>query len=163
MRFGGKNGVCFRENFTRGLSQPNFYSSRQVLIVYILYGHCKDTIPKIRNKYSQKRNCAASVPISTFMCLWAIYIFPWLVCLFCWREIWSWGTEATQFLFWEFIMRFSLQCGVWLTPFLSWWHRGTPSAFLLQFNSAHSSALSTAIVQCADVHVWLFTTKSEII
>ncbi len=29
--------------------------------------HCKDTIPKIRNKYSQKRK--ASLPISTFMCL----------------------------------------------------------------------------------------------
>ncbi len=49
--------------------------------------HCKDTIPKIWNKYSQKRNCAVSIPISTFMCLWAIYIFPWSVCLFCCGKI----------------------------------------------------------------------------
>jgi hypothetical protein len=69
--------------------------------------HCKDKIPKFRNKHSQKRNIGVSVPISTFMRLWAIYIFPRPVSLFCWRkyvdqswdyinrsqahECWNWG------------------------------------------------------------------------
>ncbi len=49
--------------------------------------NCKDTIPEIRNKYSQGRNCAATVPIPAFMFLWAIYVFPLSVCLFCCRKI----------------------------------------------------------------------------
>ncbi len=48
----------------------------------------EDTKQKILNKYSQKRNCAATVPIPTFMFLRAIYLFPgWSVCLFCCRKI----------------------------------------------------------------------------
>ncbi len=69
--------------------------------------HCKNKLPKFRNKYSKKRNIGVSVPISTFMHLWAIYIFPQSVSLFCWRkyvdrswdytnrsqihECWNWG------------------------------------------------------------------------
>ncbi len=56
----------------------------------IVITHCKDKMLKIWNKYSQKRNIGASVPISTFMCLWANYIFPRRVCLFCWRKYVCW-------------------------------------------------------------------------
>ncbi len=48
--------------------------------------HCKAKILKFWNKYSQKRNIGVLVPISTFMRLWVIYIFPPSVCLFCWRK-----------------------------------------------------------------------------
>ncbi len=44
--------------------------------------HSKDIVPKIRNKHSQKWNCAALFPIPKFMYLRAIYMFQWSVCLF---------------------------------------------------------------------------------
>ncbi len=46
---------------------------------------------------AQNRDIGASVPTSTFMCLWANYIFPRWVCLFCWRKYVHWT--------WEYINR----------------------------------------------------------
>ncbi len=85
--------------------------------------HCKGTIPKIRNKYSQERNFAATAPIPTFMFLWAIYIFLLSVCLFCWRKIGGpnvgiirslteIGTEAAQFLPFLWIPKSKFLCSV---------------------------------------------------
>ncbi len=83
--------------------------------------HCKDKIPKFRNKYSQKRNIGVSVPISTFMCLWAVYLFPPAIGLLilleeicrpilglykyeCWN--WGWGKGIHK---WDF--RCSVEAG----------------------------------------------------
>ncbi len=89
--------------------------------------------------YSFSGNSAASAPISTFMCLWAIYIFPGSVYIFPPAEQAdpSWnielahrhmnveiGTEAPIFLFWEYLFQIfgilSLQC-LLMSPIFYFW------------------------------------------
>ncbi len=56
--------------------------------------------------YSYSGNCMASVPISTFMCRWAIYIFPGSVHMFLAAQL---GDRS-----WEYINRSQThECGNW--------------------------------------------------
>ncbi len=65
------------------------------------------TATKIPFMYSQKRNCAASVPISTFMCLWAIYRQTNRRNILIAQRHMSVEsrTEAAPFLFWKYLYR----------------------------------------------------------
>jgi hypothetical protein len=103
--------------------------------------HCKDAVAKKRNKYSQKRNCVASGPIFTCMCLWAIYILPRWVCLFSCRKICGpilgINRSLTDTWLWKLLlgprnsfsgntlMEFALQCVIFIIP-----HQPDPSPAL---------------------------------
>ncbi len=102
-----------RKNFTRFLSLP--FSVLSTLPTTTVQRTNTENYKQI----VPEKNFAAPVPISTFMCLWAIYIFPRSTCLFCCRkyvdrswdyinrsqthECGNWEIEAAQFPEKEFI------------------------------------------------------------
>ncbi len=125
--------------------------------------HCNEKIPIFRDKYSQKGNIGVSVPISTFMCQWLIYIFRRSVCLFCWRkyvdrswdyinrsqtnecENWGWGRAISR----KGIQKWDFRCsagdgrGIVTKKYYNWrvfycWH---PPDFLYSIRGICSDKL----------------------
>ncbi len=146
----------------------NKYSSYSVALLSI----ARYTATKIPFMHSQKRNCVASVPISTFTCLWAVHTFPGPVHIFsCSRigrpilgyvnrsQTHECGnlTKAAQLLFWEFSVLSLCSEGPWFGS--RSWRDSSPNT-RFKDNGRSSLLLPTVIVFftfcCRARMCWLF-------
>ncbi len=89
---------------------------------YALQRHNTENSKQI---FPEKELCA-SVPISTFLCLWAIHIFPRSVCLFCCSAYFAAGKYVDRI--WKYMNRSqTYECGNWD------WGRAIPFQGIYEF------------------------------